>query len=189
MDHLVLNADLRPKHGPGKTADRLLGNEKYDNRTWHRRLEENFFPSVEFMLPNAGFHDILNDVDFLEPEAEMPVKVVSVPKTLKTPRIIAIEPTCVQYAQQALMEMFVDQLEKSNYLQGSIGFTDQKPNQEFAQAGSVDGSLATIDLSEASDRVSNLLVKRLFACFPRLIARFRLVGLSQRTYLVMGLCL
>lgn len=168
MDHMVLNANLRPKHGPGKTADRILGNEKYDFRSWHRRLEENYFPSADHIIPNFGYFDLLQSIDFLEPEAEMPVRVISVPKTLKTPRIIAIEPTCMQYAQQALMEMFVDRLEKSDTLQGSIGFTDQTPNQRMARLGSDDGSLATIDLSEASDRVPNLLVSRMFMHFPHL---------------------
>jgi hypothetical protein len=47
-----------------------------------------------------------------------------------------------------------------------VGFLDQVPNQELAQKGSSDGSLATLDLSEASDRVSNQLVKSLVKFFP-----------------------
>lgn len=47
--------------------------------------------------------------------------------------------------------------------QGMIGFTDQTPNQWMAREGSNPSKgLATLDLSEASDRVSNLLVKHLF---------------------------
>ena len=167
IDRMVYDGNIRPKHGPGKTADRTTGNGKYDHGTWHARLE-GYFPSGDFRIANYSFSDVLNAVDFVEPDAEMPVKVVSVPKTLKTPRIIAIEPTCVQYTQQALMEAIVVQLEKSNYLQGAVGFTDQTPNQEYARAGSLDGSLATIDLSEASDRVSNLLVQRMLRPYPHL---------------------
>jgi len=167
LDLLVHEGSLRPKHGPGKTADRTTGNGKYDFSTWHARLEE-YFPSGEYRIANYGHLDALNGVTFLEPEAEIPVKVVSVPKTLKTPRIIAIEPTCMQYTQQALMEVIVDRLEQSDTLQGAIGFTKQEPNQILARMGSEDGSLATIDLSEASDRVSNLLVLRMLRNWPSL---------------------
>ena len=167
LDLAVYDGNIRPKHGPGATADRLFGNEKYRMPSWTWRLED-YFPSAEFCIPNSGFYTELTAIDFFEPGAELPVRVISVPKTLKTPRIIAIEPSHVQYAQQALMEIIVDRLEKSNFLQGSIGFTDQTPNQRLACLGSKDGSLATIDLSEASDRVSNLLVKSLFRNYPTL---------------------
>jgi len=167
LDLLVYAGALRPRHGPGKTADRSTGNGKYDNGTWYTRLEE-YFPSGDFRIPNYGFSGVLDGVTYLEPEAEIPSKVVSVPKTLKTPRIIAIEPTCMQYTQQALMEAFVVALEGCDILKGAIGFTDQIPNQELARLGSETGSLATIDLSEASDRVSNLLVRRMLKNFPHL---------------------
>jgi len=167
LDHLVYDGSLTPRHGPGKTADRTTGNGKYDCSTWYTRLEE-YFPSGDFRIANYNYADVLQGVTYLEPESEIPSKVVSVPKTLKTPRIIAIEPTCMQYTQQALMEVIVDTLERDDFLKGAIGFTDQVPNQELARIGSVDGSLATIDLSEASDRVSNLLVCRMLKRFPHL---------------------
>jgi len=167
LDRKVYDGHLVPRHGPGKTADRTTGNGKFDFDTWHTRLEE-YFPSGDYRIANYGFQYVLDGVTFVEPEAEMPVKVVSVPKTLKTPRIIAIEPTCMQYTQQALMEVIVPCLEQSDTLQGAIGFTKQGPNQVLARIGSEDGSLATIDLSEASDRVSNLLVLRMLRPYPHL---------------------
>ena len=167
LDRKVYDGDLRPKHGKGSTADRIFGNAKYEQRTWTERLEE-YFPAGDFIIPNAGFFDRLNPVDYVEPGAEMPVRVITVPKTLKTPRIIAMEPTCMQYAQQSLLIEIVSALERSKYLADSIGFTDQTPNQRMAREGSVDGSLATLDLSDASDRVSNLLVTRLLRRFPHL---------------------
>lgn len=50
-----------------------------------------------------------------------------------------------------------------------VGFTDQAPNQRLACVGSVTGDLATLDLSEASDRVSFQHVQDLFANFPHLM--------------------
>jgi hypothetical protein len=160
---------LLPKHGPGSTADSLLGNEKYDQCEWTRRLEDGGFPYGEYAIPNWRYYYLLDRVTFLEPGEERPVKVVLVPKTQKTPRVIAVEPTCMQYAQQALSSAFVEYLEDPKYgLLDMIGFTDQGPNQAMAMMGSLDGSLATLDLSEASDRVSNLLVKEMFERWPHL---------------------
>jgi len=155
-----------PKHGPGKTADKVVGNNKFIVKTWTRRLEENFFPSADFIIPNYGFSDDLLDVTYLEPGDEPPVSVVCVPKTLKTPRIIAMEPAHMQYAQQALMELLVSKLEASKVLGRMIGFLDQTPNQELARIGSKTGNYATLDLSEASDRVSLRLVTHLLLNVP-----------------------
>lgn len=148
---------LIPKHGPGSTADRLSGNAKFDQYEWTERLER-IFPFGEYAIPSWRSYYLLERVRFLAPGEERPVRVVSVPKTQKTPRIIAIEPTCMQYMQQAISQRLVDLLESDYHTQGMIGFTDQVPNQLLAQEGSLYGDLATLDLSEASDRVSWQLV-------------------------------
>jgi hypothetical protein len=174
--------ELVPRHGPGATADRLRGNAKYTIGEWPQRLES-VFPYGDYALPQLGREDQLDRVKFLEPGKERPVKVVAVPKTLKTPRIIAIEPTGMQYCQQSLAHQFVDALEKgvpgdpsgsTKYLcsmaRGLIGFKDQEPNRLLARSGSLNGRLATLDLSEASDRVLNQHVVELLSRFPRLSA-------------------
>lgn len=153
-----LRHEFVPKHGPGATADKLRGNAKFDQREWPDRLEM-AFPFGEYVLPSWRFSNnetgYPDDVHFLEPGAERPVRVITVPKTFKTPRIIAIEPTCMQYAQQAMLGTLVPEMERDSFLSPFVGFTDQVPNQDMAQEGSLDGELATLDLSEASDRVSN----------------------------------
>jgi hypothetical protein len=166
-DLAVYTGTLTPKHGPGKTADRLLGNQKLDQREWTRRLES-ILPYGEYCIPNWRFNYLLGSVSILEPGAERPVKVVLVPKTLKTPRIIAIEPTCMQYMQQAIADSLVRDLEGGFLHFPYIGFKDQTPNQRMALEGSVNGALATLDLSEASDRVSNQHVRAMLKHFPHL---------------------
>jgi hypothetical protein len=94
VDNQVYNFEHTPKHGPGSTAERLLGNKKYSAMTWHESLED-WFPSAEFLIPNQGFRERLDRVDFREPGAELPSRLISVPKTLKTPRLISIEPACM----------------------------------------------------------------------------------------------
>jgi hypothetical protein len=96
IDREIYYDRVIPKHGPGSVADRLTSNGKYQSQTWTTRLE-GIFPASKYMIPNIHFLDELEHVNFLEPGSEMPVRVISVPKTLKTPRIIAVEPTCMQY--------------------------------------------------------------------------------------------
>jgi hypothetical protein len=148
-----------PKHGPGATADRRHGNAKYRQCTWPRRLEK-WFPMELYLLPTPLYEEELAVVDILDPEAEIPVRVISVPKTLKTPRIIGVEPTAMQYAQQSLLPLFLEEIKRS-HLDSFLGFDDQTPNQEMARDGSLNCDLATLDLSEASDRVSNRLVQEM----------------------------
>jgi len=153
IDKHVYDGNLVPKHGPGATADSKYGNQKFHQTTWPMRLEP-YFPYGEMVLPNWSFWEQLEQVDFLEPGRELPVKVISVPKTMKTPRIIAVEPTAMMYSQQAILRLFQEAIEESSTLRSFIGLDDQTPNQRLARQGSSKGDLATLDLSEASDRVS-----------------------------------
>jgi hypothetical protein len=173
LENSFYDGKLVPKHGPGATADGLRGNAKFHQLEWPLRLEK-VFPYGEYASPSWRFFaETIGDVDFLEPGAERPVKVITVPKTLKTPRIIAIEPTCMQYMQQAVSQKLVELLEvkrigfnnRPNVVLNQIGFEHQMPNRLLAQRGSLTGSLATLDLSEASDRVSIRHVDSLVANF------------------------
>jgi len=170
MDRDIYHGALVPKHGPGSTADHILGNQKWNQRTWTRRLET-VFPSRSYIIPNWRFTHVLDDVDTLEPGEEEPVKVTLVPKTLKTPRVIAMEPVCMQYMQQAVYQSFTLNFKRDRLLKKLIGFDDQIPNQEMAKRGSIDNRTATLDLSDASDRVSNQLVRAMFARWPLFLAR------------------
>jgi hypothetical protein len=145
----------RGKHGPGAVSDPLAVNQKWNNREWSERLSS-FFPAHEYL--RTGSSDPETDVFLLPPASEHPSRVIAVPKTAKGPRIIAAEPVYNQFVQQGLMSMFTDWM----YSHPVVSFEFQEPNRDLARKGSIDGSVATIDLSEASDRVSLALVKALF---------------------------
>lgn len=169
VDREVYEGELLPKHGPGATADKLVGNEKWLLTEWTERLET-VFPARENLYSNdLIYRDSEESIVFRAPGEERPVKVILVPKTQATPRVIAIEPTCMQFVQQAFMRSLVPQLENRKSSSSFVGFTDQEPNQRFAAYGSAGGGLATLDLSEASDRVANWLVEELFADFPHFL--------------------
>jgi len=176
LDEDVCEGRLVPKHGPGKTADRRVGNQKWSLDTWSSRIEK-VFPMDHNLIPNPGLWQSLGDVDIREPGTEQPVKVTLVPKTMKTPRIIAMEPTHVMYVQKAIQTRWYELVDSGTVISSMFhGFGDseqdrenhQTKNRDLAMRGSADGSLATLDLSEASDRVSIALVADLLASFPDL---------------------
>jgi hypothetical protein len=177
LENELYEGTLTPRHGPGATADGLRGNAKYHQLEWPQRMEA-VFSYWENAAPGGHYAslDHFAEVDFVEPGSERPVKVISVPKTLQTPRIIAIEPTSMQYMQQAVSKKMSELLEssiiagntRSNVVFGQIGFKDQVPNRLLAHEGSLTGSLATLDLSEASDRVSMRHVESLVSFWPLL---------------------
>lgn len=149
VDQLVYRGDLIPKHGPGATSDPLYGNQKWRLPFWTDRLEE-LFPYREYASVNYREREVTH----LDPVSEPPVKVTSVTKTQKAPRIIAIEPTHMQYMQQAIARPLSFEIENDPMVGHFIKFRDSSQNRMMARRGSIDRSLSTIDLSEASDRVT-----------------------------------
>jgi hypothetical protein len=84
------------------------------------------------------------------------VKVAAVPKSYKAARIIAMEDTWRQARARWIMNEMV------KYLPPTIDITDQSRNQCYAALGSMDGTLATIDMSSASDTITKTLFRELF---------------------------
>jgi len=156
-----------PKHGPGSTAESVNGNEKYRFRSWYDRLEP-YFPLYHYAFSSESAYgsEAAQDVSIISPEDELPVRVIGVPKTLKSPRIIAIEPVCMQYTQQAVSRFITNKLESTLPTRGHINFTDQSVNREIALKSSLTQQYATVDLSAASDRVPLSLAMRMFDSDP-----------------------
>ena len=162
LDTKVANWELIPKHGPGAVADRLSQLGKRDFPYWTDRLEA-VFPKWRYTANNPqGFQ-----VQTVPISDELPVRVVTVPKTQSTPRIIAIEPSAVQYAQQGLKREIYEWIERGP-LRKVLGFQDQTRNRDLAREASLTGSHSTLDLSEASDRVHWYLVDQVLLKYPHL---------------------
>jgi hypothetical protein len=167
LNRKVEAKEVVPRHGPGLVADGVTSNQKYNFRSWPSRLELHA-PLMDYAVASSSFFKEGAEINLIEPGAEPPVKVVTVPKTLKTPRIIAIEPSWMQYMQQGVRSLIYDGVEQIPYLFHMIRFRDQEPNQLLARKGSLYGELATLDLREASDRVSKMLVLDMLRHYPAL---------------------
>lgn len=161
VNSAIANFALIPRHGPGSVAERLSAEDKWKFPSWLSSLE-GVFPSSLYASHN-GLRAPIPAVDL---EEEPPVRVAFVPKTVRGPRVIAMEPYARQFAQQAVARMIYDCLRKSWPRQ--LNLFDQGTNQSLAREGSLSGNLATLDLSEASDRLANDLVSELFSEFSYL---------------------
>jgi hypothetical protein len=84
-------------------------------------------------------------------------RVEFVPKNWKTRRTIGCEPT-----GSLPLQLAVDAYVKRRLRKFGIDLSDQSVNQCLARAGSIDGSIATVDLEMASDTVALNLVYYLF---------------------------
>lgn len=187
LSDMILSYELVPRHGPGATAERISGNRKFNLNAWHTRLQPYFpFDMYGHTSPDVYLDRIVEDrIEFIEPDAEMPVRVITVPKTLKGPRIIAIEPVCMQYVQQSLLEPIVRMIETGRRTSGHVNFSNQHINGKLALDSSLDRTHATIDLSDASDRVHKDVVAAMLESVP-LVQEAIFACRSQRATLPSG---
>lgn len=96
-------------------------------------------------------------------------KVQFVPKSAKEFRSIMVEPTLNTMCQAGVGSYMAERL-----LTCGVNIKDQTLNQRLAKQGSVDGSLATVDLSSASDTLSIELVYDLLGLeWATFLSRFR----------------
>jgi hypothetical protein len=164
--------DARFRHGPGAVSDLQTGRAfKYAFPKWGSRLQH-VFPGVEFALANSRTqldNDTFDSGGFLLEEGSS--RLIAVPKTQKGPRLIAAEPTCNQWCQQSVRSFLTESI-RSTYISKSIDFRRQDLSGRMAVAASVSKTLATVDLSSASDRLSCWLIERLFRANSSLLSAF-----------------
>jgi len=153
--------DIRPRHGSGSSACKVKPWERYCSFRFIPRLNEVFPYDQYFFYNQTHLADRLDDLLNAE-SAEPAARVVFVPKDSRGPRLISCEPRELMFIQQGLMAKLYESVLKYPAITRMVSFTDQTRNQELARIGSIDESLATIDLKEASDRVSVKLVKAIF---------------------------
>lgn len=84
-------------------------------------------------------------------------RVTTVPKSYKTDRTIAIEPDWNMFFQKGVGALIRHRLQRYGILHPDA----QQYHARLARQGSVDGSLATLDLSAASDSISLALCEAL----------------------------
>jgi hypothetical protein len=153
--------DITPKHGPGAVAGRQQLWNKYKWTNVSGRLRHTF-PLMEYFCASprhaVDSYRLLSSIKY----EDLPARVLLVPKDSRGPRLISCEPVEFQWVQQGVMRAIVQHVERIDLTRFNVFFTNQRTNQLGALHGSSTGKLATLDLKEASDRVSVELVRLLF---------------------------
>lgn len=205
LEELLLNFDERsivPRHGPGAVSTKEKGPGKYKWTTIPTRITEVYPLDEYFYASLTAVCDKYREFNSLS-HAELPAKVVLVPKDSRGPRLISEESLPMQYIQQGIMRALVSHVESHPLTRYNIHFTDQRPNQLGALLGSqrtlcsemyhvskgiplrrlMVGKYATLDLKEASDRISLGLVHLLF---PKRLVKALMASRSLSTKLPNG---
>jgi len=161
--------DLAPKHGPGAVSTGESPAEKHRFSRIYSQIER-VYPFTEyFMYSLMHVCDEYHNLKHLEHLDSGTAKVVLVPKDSRGPRLISCEPLEYQWIQQGLGNKFRAHVENHQLTRGQVNFTDQTINRRLALAGSLTQEWVTLDMKEASDRVSVQLVDRLFELVPELL--------------------
>ena len=163
--------DIRPRHGPGAVAT----GEKLDAKWKFSRLYNaihQVYPYYDYYVVGGACEltDRLAWYRSLKRLESGVAKVVLVPKDSRGPRLISCEPLEYQWIQQGLGRKLQQFLEyDSSYTRGNVNFTRQEINRNLALANSISGRFVTLDLEDASDRVSLEVVRRVFSSSPQLL--------------------
>jgi len=165
LERLLAGSDpleILPKHGGGSSSCRVKPWLRYSSFRYIPRLSE-VFPQDEYFFANPQHLCDMLDEWISAKGCEPMARVVFVPKDSRGPRLISCEPREFMYIQQGLWAKLDGVVKRKPAIAGQVGFTDQTRNQRMAYEGSMDPDrYATLDLKEASDRISVDLVARLF---------------------------
>lgn len=152
--------DISPRHGSGVSACRTDPWDRFDKPRFSVRLNSEYPYSEYFVTqPNGWDEPWMQDA----PEhVELVARMAFVPKDSRGPRIICAEPREHMFIQQGQMDLLYESIERHQVARFQVTCRDQSRNRALARYGSITGSYATLDLKEASDRVTPELVQELF---------------------------
>jgi hypothetical protein len=153
--------DIKPQHGPGTVATKQKLSEKYLWTNVSSRITAMYPFDAYFCASQGHVCDSYQSFSKVGNQ-DLPARVILVPKDSRGPRLISCEPVDFQWIQQGLRKAMCQRVESHHLTKDNVFFTDQSHNQIGALYGSLNGRYATLDLKEASDRVSVDLVRLLF---------------------------
>lgn len=152
------------RHGPGVTSNVEISQGKFESKLTpglpSLKFGKNFFFNLEDSLTRLDRYPVWGHNDYFV--SRNTAKVILVPKDSRGPRLISCEPCENQFVQQGIASYMIDKIEGHSFSGGQVNFTDQSINRRLAKEGSVSREWSTLDLKDASDRVSMQLVEQVF---------------------------
>jgi len=155
--------DIVPRHGPGAVS---TGEEVGEKSNFSRIYAhtEMMYPFTEYFM--LGLNQVADQLDWIGSLEELghgTASVVLVPKDSRGPRLISKEPLELQWIQQGIQKLLYSWIERHPMTRGFVNFTDQSINRNLALDASRTCEYVTLDMKDASDRVTLKLVERLFS--------------------------
>jgi len=147
-----------PKHGPGAS-------------TTPKEVWSCIFSTIESVYPFSDYFctygaDATDAWDSARHDDTIDAKLIAVPKDSRGPRLICVHPAEAVWIQQGVrleLERVISlSRQGAIWPRGHIHFDDQTVNGKIALLSSRSGKYATLDLKEASDRISDVLIQAVF---------------------------
>jgi hypothetical protein len=156
--------EVAPQHGPGGIYPSRLPHEKSCFTTFYRPIAEKYPYDKYFWCLPTWWDSIMVREEWrpLSESDDIIASLIAVPKDSRGPRLICVHPAEAIWIQQGQRKLLEDAIDRSPLTKGRINFTDQTVNGQLALKSSSDRKFVTLDLKEASDRISIDLVRTLF---------------------------
>lgn len=163
-------SEITPKHGPGAVYP--------PRKPWFKSRFSVIYNAIQRLYPYdqffCGLYSFWNEVmveeknmDIRE-EDNIVCSLTAVPKDSRGPRLICVHPAEAVWIQQG-QRLLLEKAISSSDLSMNIAFKDQSVNGALALSASKDQKYCTLDLKEASDRISLKLVEFLFGDSARFL--------------------
>lgn len=154
------------RHGPGSVFPSATPAEKTKFLTYIDSIERYYGHSEHFCALPSFWKDVMchgdSDMDRVD---DIVAKITAVPKDSRGPRLICVHPKEAIWIQLGQSDVLTKAICNHPLTRGKVNFTDQTVNADLALLSSENRAYCTIDLKEASDRVSCSLVRHLFGDF------------------------
>jgi hypothetical protein len=156
--------DILPSHGPGGIFPSRKPSEKSCFRTLYKSITEKYPYDQNYCGIPSFWKEVMVDevIGPLQEVDYITAKLTAVPKDSRGPRLICVHPAEAIWVQQGQRGLLERAITSHPLTKGKINFTDQTVNGNLALSSSASGYLCTLDLKEASDRMSCQLVLHLF---------------------------
>lgn len=192
-------SEISPSHGPGAVFPPRKPCFKSDFNTIYDSIQ-NLYPFDQFFhgLPSFWWENLVDKDHKIQTSDKIVCHLTAVPKDSRGPRLIAVHPAEAIWIQQGQRRILERCITNNPLTRHCINFDDQSINGNIALVSSKTKGFVTLDLKEASDRLSNVLVHYLFGDAHRFfdasragyVTGLRIDGVHElRKFAPMGNCL
>lgn len=171
-------SEILPSHGPGAVFPPYRPSAKGCFDTIYESIDQEY-PYYDYFrcLSSHNWPTVAEATkEGVKIERDIVSNLVHVPKDSRGPRLICVHPKEAIWIQQGQRRILENAITAHPTTHGRISFRDQTVNGGLALTASMSREYCTLDLKDASDRVSDKLVRFLFG------GAYRWIGCARATH-------